>query len=65
MLSGGECFGVSDRCGHWGFCVECASRYWQLTLRNGDGIGGRVEEDHRRERSRVFPEDLLSPLGMG
>lgn len=51
--------------GHWRFCVECVSRYWELTLRNVDGLGSRVEEVYRREGSRVFPQDLLSSLGMG
>lgn len=35
-------FWDSDRCGHWRFLVKCASRYWELTLRIGDGLVGAL-----------------------
>lgn len=40
---------------------------WELTLRNGDelGIKGGAKQVHRREKSRVFQQNLLSHLGMG
>lgn len=36
-----------------GFQAQCVPGYWELTLRNGDGLGG-IEEVYRREESRVF-----------
>jgi hypothetical protein len=47
-------------CGHWGFQVKCVSGYWKLTLWNGDGLG-QGEGVHRREESRMFHYELLSP----
>lgn len=47
-----------DVYGHMGFQVKCVSRYWELTLR-------RTDEDHRRKKSRVFYQDILSHLRMG
>lgn len=32
-----------DRCGYCGFCLKCVSKYWYLTLRNGDGLGGGLK----------------------
>lgn len=38
-------FWVPDRCGHCGFQVKCIARYWELTFRNGDGLGRGAEGD--------------------
>ena len=61
---GNKFFLDPDKCGHQGFQVKCVSMYWEMPLRNG-GLGG-VGNDmvHRREESRVFHQDLLSPLAM-
>lgn len=41
--------------------------YQELTLRNGNESGllrvRRAKGIHRRKESRVFPQDLLSPVG--
>ena len=41
-----ELYWLSARGEHWGFWVKYVSRYWELTLRGGDGLqsgptGGR------------------------
>lgn len=41
------------------------SRYWELTFRNVEGLGGVPEGVHRMEESRAFHQDLLSPLEVG
>lgn len=60
---------ASYMCGHLGFQVKCVSRYWQLTLRNTqewDWARRRFAEVvHRRKKTMVFHQHLLSPLGMG
>lgn len=43
--------------------MKCISRYWELTLRNEDELGGSVGS-YRMEESRLFHQDLLSPLVM-
>lgn len=53
-----------DRFGHWGFQLKSVSGYWELTSRNGDGLEGG-EGVHRREKIRVFHQELLSPLALG
>ena len=45
--------------------VKCVSRYWELTLWNGDGFGRESEKVHRREEIRVFHRNLLCLQGMG
>lgn len=37
VLLGRKFFQDAARCGHWGFQVKCAPRYWEL---NGDGLEG-------------------------
>lgn len=39
-LPGRECFWVPARCGHRESQVECISRYWELTWRNGNRLKG-------------------------
>lgn len=56
-LPGKECVRDPARCVHWGFQVECFSGYWELTFRNGDGIGGIEDGRCPRERGKM---DLLS-----
>lgn len=60
MLLGRKIFCGPDRCGCWD------SRYWELTLRDGYGVGGRrLEGVHGRKKSRVFHQDLLVPWEWG
>lgn len=39
--------------------------YWELTLKNGDFLEKGAEGVYRREETRVFHKDKLSPLGKG
>lgn len=46
-------------------CVKYCPSHWEMTLRNGKGLGrGSAEGIHRRDESRVFHYYLSSPLGM-
>lgn len=64
-LSGRKLFLHPARCGHWRFLIILFffffPQFCEQTLRNGDGIeiGG-----WRREKNRVFHQDLPSLLGV-
>lgn len=51
------------RCVHWRFQVENVYRYYELTLRNGDGLEGVGLRVSIEGEYRVFL-DVFSPLGM-
>lgn len=40
-------------------------RYWERTLRHGDVLELVLNGVHRRKKSRMFYQDLLSLLGIG
>lgn len=46
------------------FQVKYISKFLELTLRNGDGLGGRGREGPKEE-SMLFYHDKLSLLGSG
>lgn len=50
---------------HWGFQAKCLSWNWDHSLRNRDGQRVGCWEIHRREESKVFSQELLSPQRMG
>lgn len=58
MLTARKFFMYPDKCSYWGIWVKCVSRYFELTLRNRAGLGGRETE------SVLMKENLLSTLGM-
>lgn len=65
VLSGRKVTWDPNRFGHWGLCVKCVPRYWELILRNGKQAKRSGSEDvHNREESRVFHQDLLNFLGV-
>lgn len=61
VLSGSECFWDPDRCGHRELQVACVPRYWELALRNGDGLVVGAQRVQRREENRVFTGICLTP----
>lgn len=46
VLPGKKIFWDPGKCGHWRFWVKCVSRYWDLTLRYKDELGGVAERVH-------------------
>lgn len=59
---GREYFLQLARGGHWGFQVQCVSRFWKLIVKNGDGLEEGAEGAHRRNESSVVHCNLLSSL---
>lgn len=43
MLPSNESLWDPNKCGHWGFQVKCASRYQEITRRNGIRLGWEAE----------------------
>lgn len=53
-----------DTCDQYMFQVKYVSKFLELTLRNGDGLGGRGREGPK-EKSMLFYHEKLSLLGTG
>lgn len=51
--------------GHWEIWVKCISRYWELTLGNGDGLGAGAEGALRREEAGCSTSTCLVPWEWG
>lgn len=47
------------------YVSKYVSRYWEMVLRNREGLEGDAEGVRRLEESRVFHQYLLSSLGEG
>lgn len=60
MLPVGKPFGIMVGVSTGGLQVKWISRYWDLRLRNGGGLGA-VEGLCKRKESCVFPQGLRSP----
>jgi hypothetical protein len=68
-LPGRKCLWDPATHGHWEFRVKYVSRFEELILRNGEWLQVRLgccgDVSHRRKESRLFYQDLLSPLRRG
>ena len=64
MLPGTGSFLEPARGGHWVVQVQRVSRYWELMLRNGDGLEETAERIHGKDESSMVYHNLLSSLGI-
>lgn len=61
----GRFFWDSNSCSHWRVQVECVSRSWGLTLRNGSDLGGGELRGAQEGVKQGVHQDLLSPRNKG